>query len=89
MKLSPHLVEVDGRVLPQETIFAGDNKRFQSGPDVDWTRNLRTSKMLNVVTLTRWIIVFPAKLQEAAKSLARMLTECGRGMAFGVPQPQP
>ncbi|XP_065212206.1 piwi-like protein Siwi isoform X2 [Planococcus citri] len=87
--ISDKLVEVDGRILPQETIIAGQGKRFQSGPDVDWTKNLRTSPLLVSAPLNKWVVVFPAKLSQEAKDLARMIGDCGRGMNFNVPQPSP
>ncbi len=87
MNLVPQLVEVDGRVLPQEDIYMANRVQFKSGPDVDWTRNLRTNEMLHTVTLKKWLLVFPGKLEQQARALFQSLQQVGTGMKFQIPTP--
>lgn len=87
--LSDKLVQIEGRILPQEKIVLGNNIRHESGADVDWTKHLRSSPMLVIAELNQWVIMYPSKLQQEAQDLTRMLQNCGRGMSFSVPPPTP
>lgn len=88
MNLSAQLVEVDGRVLPAETLNMANNVSFASGPDVDWTKNLRTNQMLVTVPVTQWVLAYPVKLENQAKDLFRLLQQVGGSMKFNFPAPQ-
>lgn len=88
LQLSPTLAETDGRILPNENIYV-EGKHFSSGPDVDWTRNLRSSRMLHTIELKKWALVYPSKMDNVAKTFFRLLQDCGKGMAFQVPPPKP
>lgn len=87
LNLSPQLVELDGRVLPAETIIMANNVTFGTGPDVDWTKNLRSNQMLQTVQLTSWLMVYPAKLENQARELFRLLQQTGGSMKFNFPSP--
>lgn len=88
MNLTPQLVEVEGRILPGETINMANNVSFGSGPDVDWTKNLRSNQMLVTVSVNKWVLAYPMKLENQAKDLFRLLQQVGGSMKFNLPTPE-
>lgn len=87
MNLNPQLVEVDGRVLPAETISMANNVSFGTGPRVDWTPNMRNNQMYITAELKCWLLVYPSKLESQARDLFRLLQQVGNAMRFNFPTP--
>lgn len=87
MNLAPQLVEVNGRILPSENILMANNVSYGSGPEVDWTKNLRNNQMLVSVELKSWLLVYPVRLENQAKDLFRLLQQVGSSLRFNFPNP--
>ena len=87
--LSQNLVEVEGRILPQENIHFGNEKIFPSGPEVNWTNQVKTNALFHPAKLEAWVIIFPKALNGDAKNLYQMIQKCGRNMRFQIPNAVP
>lgn len=87
MQLSQQLVEIPGRILPMETIVVGEGKQYDTGPDADWTRNLRSSKMLLNVDLNQWAIIYLGRSEKEVRYFVETLQKCARGMYFNIGRP--
>lgn len=86
-ELDKKLVEVQARILPQEEIIVGGGKTYLSGPEVDWTRQLRSNPMLSLGRCEVFVVMFPNRLNQQTKSFLRMLDQAARGMSWRLPEP--
>ncbi|CAG9764075.1 unnamed protein product [Ceutorhynchus assimilis] len=82
LKLAENLIEFQGRVLPAESLLLRDNQPIQGGEEVDWTRNLRTAPMYNVVNIDKLAIIAPSRVAQAAQEFGQMLSQAGKGMSM-------
>lgn len=87
MQLSPQLVEIPGRILPMQTIVVGDGKQYDTGQDANWTRSLRSNKMLLNVNLHQWTIIYLGRSEREVRNFVEMLQKCARGMFFNIERP--
>lgn len=88
-QLSNTLVEFNGRVLPPESFWLGNQLQLKVGIDCDWTRDLRSNAMLSPASLERWVIMFVNRNSQAAQSFCQLLSKAAMGMKWRIPQPIP
>ncbi|XP_044740246.1 piwi-like protein Siwi [Chrysoperla carnea] len=88
LKLSNALVEVAGRVLPPETICAGNQVKFSAGPNADFTKELRANPMHIIAPVNQWICVCPSMLKNEAFNFVKMIVRASAGMSFNIPTPK-
>ncbi|XKL69438.1 hypothetical protein PGB90_007207 [Kerria lacca] len=87
MKLAPEPVKIAGRILPPETIYVSNNNQFNGGQEADWTKNLRSNRMLLNVDLNNWVIIYPGRCERDARNFCDVLNKVGRGMHFNIARP--
>ena len=59
MTLQPHLVQLQGRVLPEEKIVQGGQSVSYQRRTSDWSRETRSLKLNVPMALNTWAIIFP------------------------------
>ena len=88
IELDMDVVHIKTRQFNPEFLVGAGGRRFTYNlSDADWTRSLKTVKLLNPMPLREWVIVFPD--QGEAKTLAfnfyesvkRVATACGMPVA--------
>lgn len=87
MKLSTEIVEFGGRVLPQETIIGGEDRKYPTGKDVDWTKSLRSNPMIVSSNLMKWVLVTPNRFQDSAQQFLQVLSKAAQGMKWSISRP--
>ncbi|KAL1117937.1 hypothetical protein AAG570_004251, partial [Ranatra chinensis] len=87
MKLSPSLVDFEGRILAREDIIFGAQNSVNAGEEADWTRNMRSSPMLNMGVLTNWAVIFLNRNRKDVQTFLVSLLKSATSMNFTVPQP--
>lgn len=88
MSLNNKLVSVPGRKQAPEKILFGSGKVSMTGPDVDWTRDLRTSQLLLAKELANWVVLTPGKWRRDAQAFIELIKRNASGMRFRVADPQ-
>lgn len=90
MKLAEKLIEIPGRVLPQEQILQGPGGRikYPTGADVDWTRNLRSNCMLSIGECRNWAVICPVNMKRDAGTFQEHLRKAAGGMSLNLPMPK-
>ncbi|KAJ1526745.1 hypothetical protein ONE63_008324 [Megalurothrips usitatus] len=88
MKLDRDLVRIQGRIAPEEKILFGGRREGKPGPQVDWTRDVRSSAMLHSQEIDQWVIVVPGKFKRDAAAFADMLNRAAGGMRFNLAPPR-
>lgn len=58
------------------------------GREADWTRELRSSPMLGVVHLQKWVLICPSRCVQSAQKFVGMLRKAGEGMGWNLAQPK-
>ncbi|XP_035779822.1 protein aubergine-like [Anopheles albimanus] len=85
MELDRRLVDVPGRLLPQEMIFFSTTSTgVQAGENADWTAHFRDNPMFATVRLSRWYLVVPARCQREANDFLGCMIKAARGMRFEI-----
>ncbi|CAG9764078.1 unnamed protein product [Ceutorhynchus assimilis] len=84
LKLADCLIELQGRVLPQESLLLRSNQPIQGGEEADWTRNLRTAPMYHIVNVDKLAIIAPSRVTQAAQEFGQMLSKVGKGMSMNI-----
>ncbi|CAG9764076.1 unnamed protein product [Ceutorhynchus assimilis] len=82
LQLADNLIEFQGRVLPAESLLLRNNQPIQGGEEADWTRNLRTAPMYNIVNVDKLAIIAPSRVAQAAQEFGQMLSKVGKGMSM-------
>ncbi|XP_001663870.2 protein aubergine [Aedes aegypti] len=85
MELDKRLVELPGRLLPQEMIqFSTTSTGVPAGDNADWTMHFRNNPMLSTVRLDHWYIIVPSRAQREANEFLGCLMQAAQGMRFDV-----
>uniref|UniRef100_A0A182MUF5 Protein piwi n=1 Tax=Anopheles culicifacies TaxID=139723 RepID=A0A182MUF5_9DIPT len=85
MELDRRLVELPGRLLPQEMIFFSTTSNgVQAGENADWTAHFRDNPMFATVRLSRWYLVVPGRCQREAGDFLNCMITAARGMRFEI-----
>jgi len=82
-------VEIKGRILPSESIYVADGRKYDAGRDANWDRNLRSNKMLQGVNIDNWVILFPGRSSREAKDFCGKLAQAASGMQYSIKMPTP
>ncbi|KAK4314293.1 hypothetical protein Pmani_014444 [Petrolisthes manimaculis] len=87
LKLSPNLIQVQGRVLPAELIIQGGRELSYNRKSSEWSREIRSLRLNVPVDIPNWAIVFPRKFSNDARELTTTLQRVAQpmGMSFGQP----
>lgn len=67
LELDRQLVQLTGRELTAETIYAGSNTICKIDQRFDWISDLRRQPLWKVADLTDWCIIYPEKFESATK----------------------
>ncbi|XP_046997505.1 piwi-like protein Siwi isoform X1 [Schistocerca americana] len=87
MKLGRSLVDVEGRILPQEKIIQSATIKYDAGHEADWTRQLRSNPMFVCCTLKNWVVISPSRCMRDAGSFVQTLQRAAGGMRINMPEP--
>ncbi|VVC33819.1 Hypothetical protein CINCED_3A001948 [Cinara cedri] len=76
--LKEKLVEIKGRMLPPELIYTV-NESYDGGFECDWSRKITTKPMFKTASLSRWVILYPERIdyREFVGSLMKVSYEMG------------
>lgn len=88
LKLDEQLVSIPARILPQETIVLGGERKVPSGEFADWTRELQNKHMFNPVTLNNWVVVCMNRARRDVDRLVSTLQEVARPMGCRLAPPR-
>lgn len=87
MELDKRLVELPGRLLPEEIILCSATaKGTPTGENADWTMIFRNNPMLSTVRLQRWFVVVPQRASREANDFLGCMNQVARGMRFEMNQ---
>ena len=87
-EFQPELVSVAGRTLhPEQIMFAG-NRCESGGEKAEWQGAFRSQKMLVTMPLDKWILVYPQKMEYAAREFCKEMSLVGRPMGMDIAQPR-
>ncbi|XP_055594938.1 protein aubergine [Uranotaenia lowii] len=85
MELDRRLVELPGRLLPQEMIFFSTTASgVQAGENADWTAHFRNNPMFATVRLNRWYLIVPNRATREANDFLGCMIQAARGMRFEI-----
>lgn len=63
LKLNDRLVNIPGRILPQESIVFGSNKKASAGQFADWGRELHSKPLFNCTHLSNWVVICLSRMK--------------------------
>eukprot|EP01099_Mayorella_cantabrigiensis_P000709 TRINITY_DN1311_c0_g2_i1.p1 TRINITY_DN1311_c0_g2~~TRINITY_DN1311_c0_g2_i1.p1 ORF type:complete len:848 (-),score=209.79 TRINITY_DN1311_c0_g2_i1:183-2726(-) len=84
--LSQGMLQVQGRILPPETIHFKTSKT--ASPNADWSNDTKKSVVLQPIDLARWLLISPERVSQAAYSLVDNLPKVGAPLGIRVAKPQ-
>ncbi|EAT40579.1 AAEL007698-PA [Aedes aegypti] len=85
MELDRRLIDLPGRLLPQEMIFFSTTANgVQAGEQADWTAHFRNNPMFATVRLTRWYLIVPNRASREANDFLGCMIQAARGMRFEI-----
>ncbi|XP_015598594.1 piwi-like protein Siwi [Cephus cinctus] len=87
LNLDKRLLSIQGRVLNQENIFFGRNKRIISGNEADWSKGFRGNHLLVTTQLNNWHYVGPSFVKRDADRFIENLIKASSPMGFIVKPP--
>ncbi|RZB39309.1 aubergine [Asbolus verrucosus] len=88
LDIGERLVQFQGRVLPNEHIVSGGDTRYNSGPQADWTKELRSKPMVCAPKMERLAVVCPARLKNATQDFLQTLARTASGMRWSIGSPK-
>ncbi|XP_021108330.1 piwi-like protein 4 isoform X1 [Heterocephalus glaber] len=80
-------MSLTGRVLPSEKILMQDHV-CQPMSAADWSKDIRTCKILNVQSLNKWLIVCSNRAENVIEGFLSCLRRVGSSMGFNVGYPK-
>lgn len=80
LKLDERLVNIPGRILPQEAIVLGGNRKAPSGQFADWTRELHNKHLFNPVQLNNWVVICVNRMRRDVERFIGILQEVAQAM---------
>ena len=78
---------VDAREFPMETVKAGGNVKFPSGPQADFSREVGRAKVLVPVHLESWLLFFTRRDANKARAFFQKMIEVCEKLGIHVSQP--
>ncbi|KAK6191826.1 hypothetical protein SNE40_003418 [Patella caerulea] len=87
LKFAPQLLNLTGRVLPQEKIKQLDAELQYRQEECDWSRDMRGKKLLCAVNLNNWVAMSTKRDSGAAYDLVQTLNRVGGPMGMRIDQP--
>lgn len=88
LEISPELVRIQGRILPAEKIYVGENRSYDSRRDANWDRDLRSFKLLKTVNITNWVMLFVSRAGSETKMFIKNLQKVAKEMDFEIAEPK-
>jgi len=85
--LSNKLITVNARVLPEENL-RGDNHKYPSGKNANWTSNLRNSPMFKRAVIPFWVLVTPRQHSSDVGKFINTLLQVANGLGFTLQRPR-
>lgn len=86
--LSTSPCELDGRIIPPETLRFGDNAMKKLNEKADWGNDMKGMKLLQCVDLRDWVIVCPNSKRQAGVMFVKTYMEVIRGMGIRAQGPK-
>ncbi|XP_072825056.1 piwi-like protein 4 [Vicugna pacos] len=80
-------MSLTGRVLPSEKIILQDHV-CQPASAADWSRDMRTCKILSAQSLNKWLIICSSRAERVMESFLNCLRKVGSPMGFHVEYPK-
>nr|XP_021490857.1 piwi-like protein 4 [Meriones unguiculatus] len=80
-------ISLNGRVVPAEKILLQDHT-CQPASAADWSREMRTCKVLSSQPLTRWLILCCTRAEHSIDAFLSCLRRVGGSMGFNVEYPK-
>ncbi|KAE9523124.1 hypothetical protein AGLY_016478 [Aphis glycines] len=87
LTLSNALITINGRVLPQENLYGGNHK-YPAGYNNDWTAQLRSLPMYDIVKIPCWAIVTPHMWSSNVGQFTNTLIRVANNLGFQLPRPR-
>ncbi|XP_064106512.1 piwi-like protein Siwi [Macrobrachium nipponense] len=88
LKIATDLVQVQGRILPPETICQGEKVITFDQKSSDWSRETRSLKLHSAISLKNWAMVFTSRSNEDARELSTTLQRVGPPMGMSIASPR-
>ncbi|XP_045478662.1 piwi-like protein Ago3 [Harmonia axyridis] len=88
LKLEESTIQMEGRLLGNETILFGDNKEFRCGNNADWTRALSDHKTTLPIDLLTWVVFYTNRDKNSAAKFAETMTRIGSALGCIIKRPQ-
>lgn len=89
LKLANTLLQIPGRILPEEKILLGDNVQVgTSGDKANWTTGFRNNSMFEGYDLKCFIVIVPNRLRPACNEFLQTLQRVIRGFKWNVGPPK-
>ncbi|XP_060517141.1 piwi-like protein Siwi isoform X2 [Cylas formicarius] len=88
LEMARDLVEVSGRVLPEETLILRNGTQITGGPEADFTKSLRTAPMFNVAPIDKLAVLCPGRFRQGTNEFVSCLIKVGKGMHFNLGSPK-
>ncbi|CAF0742824.1 unnamed protein product [Didymodactylos carnosus] len=73
IKLADRLIDFEGRIVQAEDILYADRVVKYKFEDADWSREGRNLRHISAKSLTKWLVLFPAREVELAEALVDAL----------------
>lgn len=83
-----NLVTFNGRALPQEEMYFGNNKTFKNDDRVDWTNALKSTQMFESVPLKRWMLIYPPRSERETMDFLEQMRRVSAGMNYDMGEPK-
>lgn len=88
LSIQPHMLEVQGRVLPQEVVIFRDNVRYPIDPSTgEWSSLTKNNVLVESVAVKHWLLVYPPKNARQAGELADSLFKVGTPLGIMLTKP--
>ncbi|KAG7164425.1 piwi-like 2, partial [Homarus americanus] len=87
LNLSPSLIRIQGRILPEEQILQDGRSICYNQQTSDWSKELRSLKFNLPVGLDNWAVVFPLKFATDARELLSSVQRVGAPMGMMIKNP--
>lgn len=91
LTIGDQLVDIEGRVLPQEKIHGGGGiQPYDAGPQADWTQKMRSNPLVDKGNMSRMAVIYPSRFKQQAKQFIESnLKRCAQGMAWSLDNCKP
>ncbi|XP_078036019.1 aubergine [Augochlora pura] len=80
LTLDHKLADIPSRILPQESIVLGGNKKVPSGQFADWTRDLIDKTLFNTVQLNNWVVICTNRAKQDTERFIQTLQKVASGL---------